>query len=377
MINLFQPNLGLEELEAVKSVFESNWIGKGKKVSQFEEKFAQSLNAKKEHFLSTTSCTEAIFLSSKIFEFNSEDEVIVPSVSFPSIGSAVKESGAHLVLCDVDKRSLNVRACDIEKVITEKTKAVFITHYGGIPCEMDEILAVCKKNNIYIIEDAACAVQSFYKGKACGTFGDMAMWSFDAMKTLTTGDGAMIYIKDLEHRKVAQELLYLGLPSKEKSGLDSSDSKSMGWWEFGMNEYGRRAIMNDITASIGIEQLKKLSGFLKTRRNTHKFYEENLTNIGDLILPNFNEAEMRSSYYFYWIQTNSRDELAKYLLDNGIYSTFRYWPLHKVDLFSDGEVYPNSELVASNTLNIPIHHNLCYEDKEKIVNTIISFFDNK
>ncbi|PMG18840.1 DegT/DnrJ/EryC1/StrS family aminotransferase [Vibrio splendidus] len=377
MINLFQPNLGQEELAAVKSVFESNWIGKGKKVSQFEEKFAQSLNTKKEHFLSTTSCTEAIFLSSKIFGFNSEDEVIVPSVSFPSIGSAVKESGARLVLCDVDKRSLNVRACDIEKVITEKTKAVFITHYGGVPCEMEEILAVCKKNNIYIIEDAACAVQSFYKGQACGTFGDMAMWSFDAMKTLTTGDGAMIYIKDLEHRKVAQELLYLGLPSKEKSGLDSSDSKSMGWWEFGMNEYGRRAIMNDITASIGIEQLKKLSGFLKTRRDTHKFYEENLTNIGDLILPNFNEAEMQSSYYFYWIQTNSRDELAKYLLDNGIYSTFRYWPLHKVDLFSDGEVYPNSELVASNTLNIPIHHNLSYEDKEKIVNTIISFFDNK
>lgn len=375
MINLFQPALGEEELEAIKKVFESNWIGKGKLVATFEEKFADNLKCDKSHFLSTTSCTEAIFLAAKIFNFQPNDEIIVPSISFPSIGSAIKESGAKLVLCDVDASSLNVRVEDIEKVVSAQTKAVFVTHYGGVSCDMDPILEFCKEHNIYVIEDAACAVQSFYKERACGTLGDMAMWSFDAMKTLTAGDGGMIYIKDPLNRVRAQELLYLGLPAKQKSGLDSSENKSNNWWEFEMNEYGRRAIMNDITAAIAIEQLKKLPDFLKIRKEISDFYDTSLDGVGDLVLPQWDKTTMDSSYYFYWIQTNRRDELAKHLIDNGVYTTFRYWPLHKVSLFSDGLEYENSEKVSSNTLNIPIHQGLSEKDRKKIVTTIKSFFE--
>ncbi len=375
MINLFQPSLGEEELQSIKSVFESNWIGKGKLVAEFEKSFANNLNCDATHFLSTTSCTEAIFLAAKVFDFQLGDEIIVPSISFPSIASSVKESGADLILCDVDPYNLNVRAEDIEKVVTNKTKAVFITHYGGVPCDMDSIMEFCNRKGIFVIEDAACAVQSFYKGKACGTFGDMAMWSFDAMKTLTAGDGGMIYIKDLQKRKRAQELLYLGLPAQQKSGLDSSESKASNWWEFNINEYGRRAIMNDITAAIAIEQLKKLPGFLERRKEISVFYDKKLQNVGDLILPKWDYSTIKSSYYFYWIQTSKRDELAQHLLDNGIYTTFRYWPLHKVNLFSSDGLYENSEKISDNTLNIPIHQGLTDSEINLIVNSITKFFN--
>ena len=375
MINLFQPNLGEDELSLIKEVFISNWLGKGDKVKEFENKFAKSLSSNPESFLSTTSCTEAIFLSAKLFSFTKGDEIIVPTISFPSIGSAIVESEAKIVFCDVDKHSLNVTAKDIQKVISNKTKAVYITHYGGIPCDMDEIIELCNQNGILTIEDSACAVQSFYKGQACGTIGDMGMWSFDAMKTLSTADGGMMYIKDTDKRIEAEESLYLGLPVKSKSGLDSSENAA-NWWEFEMNRTGRRAIMNNVTAAMGLSQLNKLNSFINRRKNIFEKYTKELEKIGDISLPPIPEFEHTSSYYFFWIQTEHRDELAKFLLDKGVYTTFRYWPLNKIKFFSKDvrEQYPNSDYAASRTLNIPLHQSLSNEDVNLIVKSIKDFY---
>ncbi len=376
MINLFQPSLGKEELTSIKDVFTSNWIGKGDSVKVFENRFAESLANSPENFLSTTSCTEAIFLSTKLFNFSQGDEIIVPTISFPSIGSAIVESGAAMVFCDVNKHTLNVQAKDIEKVISSKTKAVYITHYGGIPCDMDEIITLCKQHNILVIEDSACAVRSFYKGQACGTIGDMGMWSFDAMKTLSTADGGMMYIKNTTKRIEAEESLYLGLPVKNKSGIDSSSDNANNWWEFQMNRTGRRAIMNNVTAAIGLAQLKKIDTFIGRRKAIHNAYTNELNQINDLKLPEIPDYEHTSSYYFYWIQTQYRDELAKFLLSKGIYTTFRYWPLSKIKLFSiyATSEYPNTDYVSSHTLNIPIHQSLSDEDINLVISSIKEFY---
>jgi len=377
MINLFQPNLGSEETTSIAEVFASNWLGKGAKVSEFETNFAQSLKENPKLFLSTTSCTEAIFLSAKLFKFSKGDEVIVPTISFPSIGSAVIESGATIVFCDVDKHSLNVRAQDFESLISEKTKALYVTHYGGVSCDMDEIIKLCKQHNILIIEDSACAVRSFYKGKACGTLGDMGMWSFDAMKTLSTADGGMIYIADANKRIEAEESLYLGLPVKSKSGLDSSSDGAANWWEFQMNRTGRRAIMNNVTAAMGVAQLEKLDSFIERRKVIFETYYQSLNGVGDIDLPPIPSFDHTSSYYFFWIQTKQRDKLAKFLLNQGIYTTFRYWPLDKVDLFSDyvKNTYPNSEYAAKHTLNLPLHQGLSDQEVTLIIKSIKTFYE--
>lgn len=375
MINLFQPKLGKEELEEIAKVFESNWLGKGVYVKQFEEGFAANLKVDSNHFLSTSSCTEAIFLSADLYDFNKNDEIIVPSISFPSVASAVVSKGAKLVFCDVDKRSLNVRAEDIESKINDKTKAVFITHFGGISCDMDPILELCNKHNILVIEDSACAVKSFYKGKACGTIGDMGMWSFDAMKTLSTADGGMIYIKNKQKKIEAGEFLYLGLPQKQKSGIDSSSESTNTWWEFQMNAPGRRAIMNNVTAAMGCVQLKKLNGFIARREEIYNNYHAELGKLDWIDVPPKPTFNNQSSFYFFWIQTKNRNQLAKYLLDNGVYTTFRYWPLHKVDFFSefiDGD-YPNTEYISNTTLNLPLHQSLSDIDVKKIIDLIKAF----
>jgi len=375
MINIFQPSVGEEELEIIGKVFQSNWLGKGEYVDKFEKQFAENLKENREFFLSTTSCTEAIFLAGDLFDFKKGDEILVPSISFPSVATSILSKEATIVFCDVDSRSLNVRAEDFEKKITSNTKAIFITHYGGVSCEMDEIITLCKQHNIKVIEDSACAVQSFYKGKACGTIGDMGMWSFDAMKILTTGDGGMIYLQSPKLMEIAKEQLYYGLPLKQKSGLDNSDNGSINWWEFELNRSGRRAIMNNITGAIGTVQIKKLDTFIQRREEIYNRYYKELKGLKWLTLPPQLKEYMVSSYYFFWIQLEERDRLAKYLLDNEVYSTFRYWPLHKVDYLKKYNIdsYPNSDKIAATTLNLPLHQSLSDDDVGKIIGLIKDF----
>ncbi|NLE03231.1 MAG: aminotransferase class I/II-fold pyridoxal phosphate-dependent enzyme, partial [Crenarchaeota archaeon] len=207
MINVMQPTLGKEELEALEKTFASNWIGHGKITAQFEKTWADHLNSTPDKILSTNCCTEGLFSSMYLCGIQPGDEVILPTISFIGAGNAVCAHRAKMVLCDVDKRTLNARASDIEKCITAKTKAVLLLHYGGITCEMDEIVDLCKKYNLKLIEDSAAGVCSTYKGKAIGTFGDMGMWSFDAMKILVCGDGAMLHFNDPQLREKAEKWL--------------------------------------------------------------------------------------------------------------------------------------------------------------------------
>lgn len=372
MINVFQPTLGEEELNRIKEVFKSNWIGKGKMTEQFEKDFAKHLNVEQKNIFSTNCCSEGLFSSMKILDISPQDEVIMPTISFVGAGNAVCANGSKLVLCDVDPRTLNARAEDIEKKLTSKTKAIMILHYGGVACEMNEILQLADAHNIKVIEDSACSVASTYKGRACGTLGDMGMWSFDAMKILVCGDGSMIYLKDQELAEKAQKYLYFGLESK--SGYSNPiDNK---WWEYEISSFGHRAIINDVTAAMAVEQCKKLPAFIARRKEIHDTYNRELSELEWLDLPLPLKENCKSSYYFYHIQVKKegyRDKLAKYLKEADIYTTFRYYPLHLVDFYGIHESFPNAEYATERTLCLPIHQGLTIEEQGYIIDKIKKF----
>jgi dTDP-4-amino-4,6-dideoxygalactose transaminase len=374
LIQVFQPSLGEEELKAIGNVFASNWLGKGQSVQAFTEGFAASLQAQPGHFLTTTCCTEGLFLAGELFGFGPEDEVLAPTVSFIAVGHAILSRGAKMVLCDVDARSLNATVDHAAACITPRTKAIYLNHYGGVPCDMDPILELCREKGIAVIEDSACAVRSFYKGKAIGTLGDMGVWSFDAMKALCAGDGGMLHFRSRDLLRKAQESLYLGLPASQKSGLDNSNSGRPAWWEIEVNGYGRRAIMNNITAAIASVQLGKLDGFLKRRREVYETYRREFATLDWLTLPPVLPEHCESSYYFFWVQTEYRDPLAKYLLEQGIYTTFRYWPLHRVEFFKyPGGGFPNADWACARTLNLPLHQALSDSDVQQVVEAVRRF----
>lgn len=375
MINVFQPSLGEEELVAVSEVFKSNWLAKGKKVEEFESKFAAYQGVLPTQMVSTTCATEGLFSILEILNLSPEDEVIMPSIGFVATASATFNVGAKAVFCDVDPRTLNSSVEDIKAVMTDKTKVVLINHYGGYPAEIDKIADFCKENKLILIEDAACAIGSSVNGKKVGTFGDFAVWSFDSMKILVTADGGMIYCKDEEMAKKMREHLYLGLMEGAKSGLEKSKSTKDRWWEYEISQYGRRAIMNDVTASIGLVQLSKLEDVLKRRDQVAQMYTDGLGSVpGITVIPAVKTGDVMTNY-LYWIQLEKRDELARYLIKKNIYTTFRYWPLHKVTKYHHDQnvALPNSEKVTNITLNIPCHQSLSDADVEYIIASIKEF----
>lgn len=371
MINVMQPSLGEEELNAIKKVFDSNWLGKGRLVAEFEKMYADHIGTTVDHVISTNCCSEGLFSSMHLCGIEPGDEVIVPTTSFVGAGNAVCANGSKLVLCDVDPRTLNARLEDIEKAVTSKTKAILLLHYGGVPCDMDPIMDFANSEGIKVIEDCAAGVWSKYKGRALGTDGDMAMWSFDAMKILVCGDGAMLYFKDPEVRDKADKWLYFGLEAK--SGYENSVAQK--WWEYDISSFGHRAIMNDITAAMAIEQLKKLPSFMQKRKAVHDAYGEGLNDLDWIDLPLPLEDGSRSSYYFYHIQVTNgkRDELARYLRERGVYTTYRYFPLHRVAHYGVSGSFPNADYAADNTLCLPIHQGLTDNEVDSIIEIIKEF----
>jgi aminotransferase len=299
------------------------------------------------------------------------DEVILPSISFVGAANAVMGAGARPVFCDVDPGTLNVTASTIEAVMTDRTRAFLPIHYGGLPCEMEPILELAARRRIAVIEDSACSVASKLRGKACGTMGDVGVWSFDAMKILVTGDGGMVYCRDLETARRAGQWLYLGVDG----GSGFSNTAETRWWEFDVHCPGRRSITNDIAAAIGLEQLKKLGTFVARRKTIHECYDTWLREFDWLKTPPPVPPDSESSYYLYWIRTGEgrRDRLARHLRDRGIYTTFRYYPLHRLPLYGSTARLPQAEQAAEETLCLPIHQSLSDADLDRILDSLRSF----
>lgn len=371
MINVFQPALGREELEAVRQVFESNWPGKGQVTDRFEEAFAQHLGTDRALVRSVNSCTEGLFMAMALLGLGPGDEVILPSISFVGAANAIVACGARPVFCDVDSRSLNCTAATLEACVSNRTKAVVVLHYGGVACDMEAMSDLLKRRRILLIEDNACSVASRYHGAACGTFGDVSVWSFDAMKILVTGDGGMVRCRTPELAARAERLLYLGLGSE--SGLKKNVQTR--WWEFDVSCCGRRGILNDIASAIGLAQLRKLASFLARRKQVHEYYDHELAGLDWLTCPPPVPGGSTSSYYMYWIQTRAdrRDRLATHLRRDGIYTTFRYYPLHRVPFFGADVRLPQTDRAADETLCLPLHASLSDEDLDRVVTSIRRF----
>ncbi|NHD19318.1 MULTISPECIES: DegT/DnrJ/EryC1/StrS family aminotransferase [unclassified Actinopolyspora] len=361
MINLFQPQVGELESTAITEVMDSRWIGHGPRTTAFEEEFARHLKVEPEHVLFLASGTASLFLAVELLGLGLEDEVVLPSVNFVAAANSVLASGATPVFCDVDERTLNPSVEDVAAVVTPRTRAVIVLHYGGHPGDITAITRFCAQRGLELIEDAACSVASRVDGRAVGTFGNMAFWSFDAMKVLTTGDGGMLYIRDRERAEQARRLAYHGLAVS--SGLRGARIAGQ-WWKMDVAEPGRRIIGNDLTAAMGSVQLGRLTEFITRRRELTELYDYHLEGVEGLDLPPPPLAGHESSYYFYWVQIDAdlRDDVAADLFRAGIYTTFRYEPLHFVPIYGFTGSLPHTERLARRTLCLPLHPGLSNED---------------
>ena len=375
-INVFEPSLGIDEVTAIQRVFENNWPGKGSEVDSFEQEFAKYIGVSRNNVVTTNSCTEACF---QILEFIDSDknEVIIPTNSFIGIANAIVSTGRKIIFCDVDPKTGNISLEDLRKKVTSKTVAVILQHFGGIPAEILKICDEMKNLGVIVIEDAAGALGSKTSNQHCGTFGDYGIWSFDAMKMVVAGDGGMIYAKDVSNINKLKSRMYMGLDTN--SGFKNSKNTKR-WWEFQISYHGRRSIMNDISASIARTQLAKLDMNIETRTRNYKQYREELSNLNTCYSFIEIQEKMSVNHYFFpiFVHHGLRDDLAKYLQENNIYTTFRYFPLDRIKYFeSQNETFPNSDNFTESLLLLPQHGNLTSRDISRTVKSINEFFPKK
>lgn len=366
MINVFGSKVGAEELEEIKSSIDNQWLGMGDKVKQFEDIFSERLG---QRFILIDNCSNGLYLAIKLLNLEPGSEVIVPTNTWISCASSVVLNNCIPVFADCCYDTLNVTWRSIGNVMTEKTGAIMVVHYAGMPADINKI----KEHNLPVVEDVAHAVDSKFNGKWCGTLGDMGVYSFDSMKNIACGELGGFTSKDDEVMEMAIKSRYCGLT---KSGLNASTDKTR-WWEYELNNYCIKMLPNDISACIGLAQYRKLDELQKIRKNIYDFYWCELSRLSWLEVPTRLRIDFQHSYFTFYVRVKNgrRDELARYLLDNGIYTTVRYQPLHVMQGFSQfarGKLSV-SEQFGEEGLNLPLHPNLSDEDVHYVIETIKNF----
>lgn len=365
MINVFGSMVGAEELEEIRSAFEAQWTGMGPKVAQFEREYGARIGAP--NFSLVNSCSSGLYLSMRLLNLPPGSEVIVPSFTFLACGHAVLLSGCVPVFCDVDLDTHNVTANTISRVMTEKTAAVMVVHYAGLPVRMDEIL----KLGLPVIEDAAHAADSRLGERHCGTIGDVGVFSFDGMKNLVMGEAGGVTTRRPEWVQRIHELRYSGL---RKRGFERAQEADR-WWEMDITDVFPRMLPSDVAAAMGLAQLRKLNAMQARRKAVWDRYQQEFAQLDWLVRPADALPDDRHSYFTYCIRAlgGRRDKLAKHLLDNGVYTTLRFHPLHLNPIYKSKSTLEASELLSEEGLSLPLHPRLSDEDVSRIVELVRRF----
>ena len=376
MIPFNKQNLFGKELDYIKDAFENGKISGDGKYTKLCNKFMEDrFNSNK--ILLTTSGTHALEMAAILSEIKEGDEVIIPSYTFVSTANAFALRGAKIVYCDIREDNLNIDENKIEKLITEKTKAIVPVHYAGVACEMDKIMEIAKKYNLIVIEDAAQGVDAKYKDKYLGTIGDFGCYSFHETKNFSAGEGGAISINNPKYLERAEIIREKGT---NRNQFFRGQVDKYTWVDIGSSY-----LPSDINAAVLYNQFENIEKINNKRKEIYDTYYNELKELEQekkLRLPIINEFSTTNHHMFY-ILLNSEDErnnLMDFLKENDILSVFHYIPLHesKYSKKEFGEYkLPNTENLSRRLLRLPMFYSLEIEKVKYISKKIKEYFEVK
>lgn len=363
------PEIKCDEIDEVVDSLKSCWLGTGPKVARFENDFK---NYKKiEHSIAVNSCTAALHLSMLGLGLGPGDEVITTALTFCATVNSIIHSGATPVLADVDSETMNISIEDIKRKITPNTKAIVPVHFAGRPCEMDQIKEICKKNELFIVEDCAHAIEAEYKGRKTGTFGDIGCFSFYVTKNIVTGEGGMVIT---DKKEIAQRIKILSL-----HGMSSDAWRRFsddGYKHYLVTEAGFKYNMMDLQAAIGIHQLSRIENSWYKRKSVWEYYNQHLKGL-PIKLPSNIPDYVKHAYHLYTIQIGeeaniSRDEflveMNKRKIGVGVhYLSIPEHPYYQTAFSWKPEDFPNALEIGRQTISLPISSKLTEEDLKRVV----------
>ncbi|MCL5407578.1 MAG: DegT/DnrJ/EryC1/StrS family aminotransferase [Patescibacteria group bacterium] len=361
-IPLIKPEIDAKKLKiAIDKIARNGILTKGKYLTTFEKKLSQFLGVK--YAFAMSSCTTALHLSLIVLGVKAGDEVIVSDFSFPATGNVVVQIGAKPVFVDIEENSFNIDPEKIEEAITSKTKAIIVVHAFGLPAKMNKILKIAKKHKLFVIEDAACALDSAWQKKLCGTWGDVGCFSFHPRKTITTGEGGAVVTNN---SKLAKHLEIL----RNHGGIKNV----AGDLEFIENGFNYR--LSELQAALGVEQMSKVRQITASRQRIAQMYFKKLSNIDGirLTIPSKDYTTNFQSFVILLDKKIDREDLRKNLTKNKIESTLGTYAMHAQKAFQKfgykpGDL-PNSYFAYRHSLTLPLYGQMTEKDVDFVVENL-------
>lgn len=373
LIPFHKPHITEDEIKEVMDSLRSGWLTMGPKTIEFENRFREyvgSMNA-----VSANSCTACLHLALKAIDITEGDEVITPNITFTATAEVVTYFNARPVLVDVEEDTLNIDVSKIEEKITDKTRAIIPVHFGGQPCDMDEIIDIAQKYNLFIIEDAAHALPAFYDNRKIGTIGDITCFSFYATKTLSAGEGGMI---TTDNDDWAERMRILRLHGISRDAWKRYSEE--GSWYYEVIEAGYKYNMTDLHASVGIAQLRKLEDMWQKRKEIAKRYTENFREIKGIETPVV-KKDRESAWHLYVIKLKTemlkidRNQFMDELKKRGIGTSVHFIPLHRHHYYRKNFIYEPgnfgvSEKLYERIISLPIYPSMTQGDVDRVINSV-------
>lgn len=373
MIPFNKPYLTGNETDYIReSVLSGKISGDGIYTKKCHQYFESKYGFKKA--LLTTSCTDALEMCAILLDIKPGDEVIAPSYTFVSTVNAFVLRGAKIVFADSCEENPNIDLEAVEKLITPKTKAIIVVHYAGIACDMDKVMKLSTEHNLYIVEDAAQAIDSYYKGKPLGSIGHLSAFSFHETKNIISGEGGMLVVNDEKFIKRAEIIREKGT---NRSSFFRGEVDKYGWVDIGSS-----FLPSDIIAAFLYAQIENIDAIQAKRKAIwNKYYEAflPLQDKGQVKLPFIPGYATNNAHMFYIICSSlqERSNLISLLKDNGIMAVFHYLSLHKSPYyreFHDGRELPVSDMYSDCLVRLPFYYNLEKIEQEKVIDIIRDFY---
>lgn len=373
-IPFHQAMIEEDDIQSVVSVMRGGWLTTGARTREFEQAFAQYTSA--EHAVALSSCTAALHLALAAIGLREGDEVILPTMTFSSTSEVVLYFKAHPVFVDCLPNSFQADPSAIERAITPATRAIIVVHFAGSPANLDAILDIARRHKLKVIEDAAHALPTLYKGRMIGSFSDITCFSFYATKTLTTGEGGMVTTASSEY---ADRIRLLSLHGISKDAYKRYTTE--GTWRYEILDVGYKYNMTDMQAALGLSQLAKCDAMREKRERLAERYIEAFSPVEAFECP-FVENDTQHAWHLFVLQLNlaawsiSRDRAMEELKQQGILTSVHFIPLHTHPLYRENHncclgQFPHAERHFERSLSLPLYPGMKNEDSARVIEVLL------
>lgn len=370
-IPVFQPCIGSDTTEHLLGALDVGWLGMGATTLEFEQRIADYLGLNGRHVVATNTGTSALHIALRAAGIGPGDEVITPSFNYVADHQAIRMTGAEVVMCDVREDNLGIDVDKAADVINEKTRAIIPLHFAGLPCDLKGVNELAQEHGLRVIEDAMHAFGTLIDGEKIGSNGDICCFSFDPVKIVTSIDGGCVIVDSEVELEKLRRLRLLGVDR------DTTERyKNRRAWEYDVVSEGYRNHLNNIMASVGVSQIKRVDEFITSRQAVCKAYNAAFDNIAELTIPNTDFENVSPFIYSLRVKSDRREKLIAHLQERLIDTGIHFIPVHKHSQFANaphGDLSVTEKIVRE-VLTLPLHSNMRPGFVERVIDGVTSCF---